>query len=99
MALAENMELNDYLQEMEEEQGTQGVGRIDWKGREASSERKGGWKNTMGAEKSTKGVEKVQWEWKGDWKMKELNWLKEEGWGLNKLGHWIRKESKLGMGG
>lgn len=93
MALAENMELNDYLQEMEEEQGTQGVGRIDW------TERKGGWKNTMGVEKSTKGVEKVQWEWKGDWKMKELSWLKEEGWGLNKLGHWIRKESKLGMGG
>lgn len=31
--------------------------------------------------------------------MKELDWLKEEGWGLNKLGHWIRKKSKLGMGG
>lgn len=53
----------------------------------------------MGAEKSTKGVEKVEWEWRGDWKMKELSWLKEEGWGLNKLVHWIRKESKLGMGG
>lgn len=29
MALAENMELNEYLQEMEEEQGTRGGGVID----------------------------------------------------------------------
>lgn len=51
MALAENMELNEYLQEMEEEQGTQGVGMIDWKGKEASYKRKGGWKSTKGVEK------------------------------------------------
>lgn len=31
--------------------------------------------------------------------MKELSWFKEEGWGLNKLGYWIRKKFKLGMGG
>lgn len=37
MALAENMELNEYLQEMEEEQGTRGRGGGDrLKGKEAS---------------------------------------------------------------
>lgn len=36
MALAENMELNEYLQEMEEEQGTRGGVCDRLKGKEAS---------------------------------------------------------------